>query len=247
MTKQFTPCPACGAVGEVNSTCQFCGTTILLKEGATPSNARIIKKRTVTPQQYAERISIYEDVYASEESHYLRCVRIGNEEGIINLNGELVYPLQYVSIYIVSDTKLYLSGGEGARKILVKGPNEGSFRRIELGEFLDLETMEKCDGIEWEFEYYVWDNNSCKGRIDPKTWEIEPVTNERKRQRVCEESELDKWGKEIERRNNLEFKRREEEFEKRREKMRVRELREKVIAGIIFAIILYFLLSIIFS
>ena len=43
MATQFTPCPACGAVGEVGSNCQFCGTTIILKEGATFSDARIIK------------------------------------------------------------------------------------------------------------------------------------------------------------------------------------------------------------
>ena len=60
MATQFTPCPACGAVGEIGSNCQFCGTAIILKEGAIPSDARIIKQRTITPQQYAEKVSIYQ-------------------------------------------------------------------------------------------------------------------------------------------------------------------------------------------
>ena len=91
MSKQFTPCPACGAVGEVNSTCQFCGTSILLKEGATPSNARIIKQRTITPQQYAEKVSIYHNIVGLDSE--ISKVSIGEQEGIINLNGDLIYPL----------------------------------------------------------------------------------------------------------------------------------------------------------
>ena len=105
MSKQFTPCPACGAVGEVNSTCQFCGTTILLKDGAVPSDARIVEYRTVTPQLYAERISIYKKVEKSRLSSKLMYVSIGDEKGIINLNGELVYPLQHNDEFdIVSDS-----------------------------------------------------------------------------------------------------------------------------------------------
>lgn len=91
MSAQFTPCPACGAVGEVNSTCQFCGTTILLKEGATPSDARIIQQRTITPQQYAEKISIYHKIESLGDK--ISKVAIGQQEGIINLNGDLIYPL----------------------------------------------------------------------------------------------------------------------------------------------------------
>ena len=91
MSAQFTPCPACGAVGEVNSTCQFCGTTILLKEGATPSDTRIVERRTVTPQQYAEKMAIYHNVVGLGEN--ISKVSIGEQEGIVNLNGDLIYPL----------------------------------------------------------------------------------------------------------------------------------------------------------
>lgn len=91
MATQFTPCPACGAVGEVGSNCQFCGTTIILKEGATFSDARIIKQRTITPQQYAEKISIYHNIEGLCEG--VSKVSIGEQEGIVNLNGDLIYPL----------------------------------------------------------------------------------------------------------------------------------------------------------
>lgn len=91
MSKQFTPCPACGAVGEVGCNCQFCGTAIILKEGAILSDARIVKQRTVTPQQYAEKISIYHNVVGLNAEVSKVC--IGEQEGIINLNGDLIYPL----------------------------------------------------------------------------------------------------------------------------------------------------------
>lgn len=91
MTTQFTPCPACGAVGEVGRNCQFCGTAIILKEGAVLSDVRVVKQRTVTPQQYAEKISIYHNIVALDSE--ISKVSIGGQEGIINLNGDIIYPL----------------------------------------------------------------------------------------------------------------------------------------------------------
>jgi hypothetical protein len=91
MQKQFTPCPACGALGEVNSTCQFCGTTIFHKEGIKTSDSRIVQQRTVTPQQYAEKVSIYHNIIGINSE--ISKVSIGNLEGIINLNGDIIYPL----------------------------------------------------------------------------------------------------------------------------------------------------------
>lgn len=91
MSKQFTPCPACGAVGEVGCNCQFCGTAIILKEGAILSDVRIVKQRTITPQQYAEKVSIYHNIVGLDSE--ISKVSIGEQEGIINLNGDLIYPL----------------------------------------------------------------------------------------------------------------------------------------------------------
>ena len=90
MTAQYTPCQACGAVGEVGEKCQFCGTTIELKEGVIPSNARVVRYRTVTPQQYADKISIYHKVRSLGN---VLVVSIGEQYGVINLNGDLIYPL----------------------------------------------------------------------------------------------------------------------------------------------------------
>lgn len=106
MATQFTPCPACGAVGEVGSTCQFCGTTIILKEGATSSTERVPHERTVTPQQYAEKISIYHNIKPLGKK--LLWVSIGNQYGIVNMNGDIVYPLGNDEICIVSEDTIKL-------------------------------------------------------------------------------------------------------------------------------------------
>ncbi len=105
MQKQFTPCPACGALGEVNSTCQFCGTTIILKEGTIATNSRVVKQRTVTPQQYAEKITLYHNV---EPVGLLKIVSIGKEYGVVNLNGDLIYPLGSDEINIVNENTIEL-------------------------------------------------------------------------------------------------------------------------------------------
>lgn len=109
MQKQFTPCPACGALGEVNSTCQFCGTTITLKEGTIATDSRIVKQRTVTPQQYAEKISIYHNV---KPAGLFKIVSIGNEYGVANLNGDLVYPLGSDEIEIMNNNTIKLGHTE---------------------------------------------------------------------------------------------------------------------------------------
>ncbi len=133
MATQFTPCPACGAVGEVGSTCQFCGTTIILKEGATSSTERVPHVRTVTPQQYAEKISIYQNVEGSKNSSNLMYVSIGDEEGLINLNGDLIYPLQHkYCIYIISDIVIFLSMR-----------NESHFKYHDYDNYITANTLNK--------------------------------------------------------------------------------------------------------
>ena len=88
--------------------------------------------------------------------------------------------------------------------------------------------------------WYEWENNLCKGRIDPRTWEIiEPADED---VRAYEESEREKWIEE--KRLKLKEKRltaeliekRRKESEKRAEEMRVKNRRDWVI-GIIFTIL----------
>jgi hypothetical protein len=114
MQKQFTPCPACGALGEVNCSCQFCGTTIILKEGTIATDSRIVKQRTVTPQQYAEKIYIYHNV---KPAGLFKIVSIGNEYGVANLNGDLVYPLGSDEIEIMNNNTIILGY---TKKITIK-------------------------------------------------------------------------------------------------------------------------------
>lgn len=203
MSKQFTPCPACGAVGEVGSACQFCGTTVILKEGATSSTERVPQVRTVTPQQYAEKISIYQNVEGCINSYNLMYVSIGDEEGLINLNGDLIHPLQHeYYIYVISPTVLFLSrrtfshyhnqyGGEESIKDVYKESNKGetfkkwweSFRTRfpyyapcikEYGVLLNLETLEKFEDV----HYHSWGRHNYfiegKGYIDLKNFTIIP-------------------------------------------------------------------------
>lgn len=129
MSKHFTPCPACGAVGEANSSCQFCGSTILLKEGAISSTERIPKRRTVTPREYAEKISIYNKVEPMEEN--ILKVSIGKQYGLINLNGDLIFPLGNDDFRVHGNTvKL---GHEGHEVFYVTG-----YFNLETGMYADV-------------------------------------------------------------------------------------------------------------
>lgn len=100
MATQFTPCPACGAVGEIDKRCLFCGTIIVSKEGSVISDARIVRQRTISAQQYAEKISIYHNVKSLGDG--LTMVSIGKMYGLINLNGDIIYPLGNDEICLVS-------------------------------------------------------------------------------------------------------------------------------------------------
>ena len=62
------------------------------KEGVIASDSRIVEKRTVTPQQYAEKISIYHNVKSLSATYSQ--VSIGDQKGIINLNGDLILPIE---------------------------------------------------------------------------------------------------------------------------------------------------------
>lgn len=145
MAVQFTSCPACGAVGEIGSACQFCGTTIVQKEGVIATNSRIVNVRTVSPQEYANKIAIYRKI-ESYETYSI--VSIGDQVGVINLNGDLVYPLGKHSIYHRSKTVV----------------------RVDH-KHVNLETLEES------FDYFFVKDKSNPQHLhrllEPKTWKIE--------------------------------------------------------------------------
>lgn len=171
MKVQYTPCSACGAVGEIGSNCQFCGTAIILKEGTTPSDSRLVSKRSISPQQYAERISIYQNVSKSCDTK-LMYANIGDEQGIINLNGELVYPLQHDSkLELVSEGIVYIHPKYNRKPQNAIYTHNG--KAIHLGELLNLETMEKCGNVEKvRNRFYIWESKRCQGQIDANSWDF---------------------------------------------------------------------------
>lgn len=150
MAAQFTSCPACGAVGEIGNACQFCGTTVIQKEGVVTTNARVVDFRTVSPQEYANKIAIYHEI---ETRGKLAEVRIGDQYGVINLNGDLVYPLSSSKITIKSDLVIYLWDGH---------------------KYLNIETLEK--GLRWPDRIIDKNNPQYFHRIyDLETWKIDNV------------------------------------------------------------------------
>ena len=150
MQKQFTPCPACGAVGEVGTSCQFCGTTILLKENIFATAERIPSRRTVTPQQYAEKISIYHNIEPIGDGIYM--VSIGKQYGVVNIDGDLIYPLGNYILEGVSSNPYIIAYGSDTEGI--KG-------------YVNLETIEYAN----EFGL-VEDKNHPKKlyRVNIKDW-----------------------------------------------------------------------------
>lgn len=155
MEKQFTLCPTCGIVGRIGSKCQFCGEIVTLKEGAVASTERFPQRRTVTPRQYAENISIFHKVEPINDR--LLKVAIGEQYGLVNLNGDLVYPLGSTEIYSVYGNIIEFGYEyeetikEAATywdEVLKEWKHEKAItinRHITLG-YLNLETLEESDG-----------------------------------------------------------------------------------------------------
>ncbi len=155
MAVQFTSCPACGAVGEIGSACQFCGTTIVQKEGVIATNSRIVNVRTVSPQEYANKVAIYHQI---ESSGNIAIVRIGDQKGVINLNGDLIWPLGGYDIYIKSD-------------FVISVHLNYKSTEIDKYRFINLETLEES-----AFCYFVRDPNNPQHLhrlIDGEKWRIE--------------------------------------------------------------------------
>lgn len=150
MAVQFTLYPICGKVGEIGSKCLFCGTTIVQKEKIIATNARIVKVRTVSPQEYANKISIYHEI---DSKLNFSIVRIGDQKGVINHNGDLIWPLGNYRIRLVSDFVIFVG------------------HDFYTSQYVNLETLEEAD-----FHLFVKDPNNPQQlhRLkEPRTWSIE--------------------------------------------------------------------------
>lgn len=98
-------CPTCGALGKAGETCEFCGASIPLPNGSFSEDTTthiLIDKQTIPAEEFANKISKYHKVYPWE--HNLAVVSIGDLQGVINRNGDLVVPLNYKVVKIVSDS-----------------------------------------------------------------------------------------------------------------------------------------------
>lgn len=155
MQKQFTPCPACGAVGEIGKKCPFCGTTITHKDGVAITDSRLVKQRTVTPRQYAEKITIYHNIKSYADG-MLSEVTIGEMHGLINLNGDIVYPLDSYDIgerygnaielgsrheETIGDTTTYWD--EYSQKWIIESPD--TYEDFRCYQYFNIENSQYAD------------------------------------------------------------------------------------------------------
>lgn len=96
MDKMYAACSSCGAIGAVGEVCEFCGNIIEPKPDGRTYSSRIVEKRTIPPDEFARKISCYRDISSFKGG--CANVRIGELNGLVNLNGDLVLPLDYKKI-----------------------------------------------------------------------------------------------------------------------------------------------------
>lgn len=109
MKEKFTVCPSCGAVGLVGETCEYCGTQIVAKEETATYEERIVSKRTINPMTFAQKVSVFKNV--GEYICNCAVVSMGHLSGVINLNGDFIFPLEYGRIKLYDTGYAYLQKG----------------------------------------------------------------------------------------------------------------------------------------
>ena len=98
MSNKFAVCPTCGAVSVAGEPCEYCGTPIVVKEDTATYEERIVPKRTISPMAYAQKVSVFKNV--GEYICNCSVVSMGGLKGLINLNGDFIFPLEYGEIKI---------------------------------------------------------------------------------------------------------------------------------------------------
>lgn len=83
MTHEKTACPSCGGMGIVGSVCEYCGSVIQLSTPIYEKGLPKTERKTVSGEQYAEKISKYQTVggYCNGK---LAIVSIGQRFGLID-------------------------------------------------------------------------------------------------------------------------------------------------------------------
>ena len=103
MAHEKTTCPSCGGMGIVGSVCEYCGSVIQLSTPILEKGLSKMGKKTISGEQYAEKISKYQKV--GEYHGKLAIVSIGQRFGLIDRNGDLALNLDYDDISCVADAE----------------------------------------------------------------------------------------------------------------------------------------------
>lgn len=82
MAHEKTTCPSCGGMGIVGSVCEYCGSVIQLSTPILEKGLSKMGKKTISGEQYAEKISKYQKV--GEYHGKLAIVSIGQRFGLID-------------------------------------------------------------------------------------------------------------------------------------------------------------------
>ena len=111
MTKKtrFAVCPTCGAVSVVGGPCEYCGTQLVANEDTVTYEERIIPKRTISPMAFAQKVSVFKRVH--EYVGNCAVVDMGDLCGMINLNGDFIFPLEFGRIEIYPTGIAYMQKG----------------------------------------------------------------------------------------------------------------------------------------
>lgn len=135
---KYVPCQCCSALGQVGERCEFCGNTIVAKESARCLSAKIVSRRTISGETFAEKISKYHEV-GDFSSNGVALVSIGDLMGAINKNGDLIVPLDYE--YIIEDGDFLMLQPSGEEEWYILGANlefivnEHGERLVSYGKF----------------------------------------------------------------------------------------------------------------
>lgn len=133
MNKQYIACPQCGALGEVGTDCEFCGGHIDVKDDSVVCGELIPQHRTISPMDFAKKISIFHNVGNFDGD--VAYARIGNLYGVINLNGDLVLPLEYRDIEIDHTRRFLLIKTGTKTRYLIKRSDGGTIMTLPPGSW----------------------------------------------------------------------------------------------------------------
>lgn len=104
MAHEKITCPFCGGMVTVGSVCEYCGSVIQLSTPIFEKGLPKTERKTVSGEQYAEKISKYQTV-GGYYNGKLAIVSIGRRFGLIDKKGDLVLNLDYDNIYCVDGTE----------------------------------------------------------------------------------------------------------------------------------------------